>query len=150
MSNPVDEFLAMKKEANLGQLGKMVGGEVGKGMLQAAGGAMIVGLAGAAMKAFQAAKKRRSFQGMMEHNPDLQEFQREDPQRFNAHYNSLHGMNPEFAQDPIVSGTYMRQMSLSPQTAGTTIVQSLESKQRVAPWSVGVSMMRGPEVGYRF
>jgi hypothetical protein len=161
MSNPVDEALEMKKEAFLGgllgaakQVGKGAGRdamtEVGRGALQAAGGAAVIGLTGAAMKAVNAIRKKKDFRQMMDSNSDLQEFQREDPRQFNRHYNSLAGMNPEFAHDPVVSGTYMRQMSMSPQTAGSTLVQSLESRQKTSPWQMGISAAKGPEVKYSF
>lgn len=149
MSNPIDEALEMKKEAGLGFLGKGAKEEVARGAQQALGGALVVGVAAAGMKAVQAIRKSKVYKEMMGSNPDLEEFHREDPRQFNQHFNSLHSLNPQFASDPVIAGTYMRQMSMSPQTAGTTLVQSLESKKKTSPWNIGVGT-KGPQVSYDF
>lgn len=86
-----------------------------------------------ARKAYYAVTKKRDFTQMMESDPTLGQFQRENPKQFNAHYSSLRSMNPQFAADPVVAGTYMRQMSMSPATAGSVIVESLGGLPRSAP-----------------
>lgn len=147
MSNPVDDYLesrsGMDKKAFFGrpQL-RHAAGRVGIGALEAAGGAALLSLGGAAMKSFNAIKKKKDFGEMMEANPDLQEFQSQDPKRFQQHYNSLRSMNPQFARDPTVAGTYMRQMSMSPQTAGKVIVESI-SGARAMPSSPAQMAMEG-------
>ena len=124
MSNPVDDYLSMKKEAvNWGQIGHTAL----EGAAGGIAGAGVLALGAAALKALGAMRKRKEFSGMMGANPDLSEFHRENPKQFNQHYNSFRGMNPRFAKDPVVSGTYMRSMSMSPETAGKAIVESMES-----------------------
>jgi hypothetical protein len=95
------------------------------------------GLGGAAVgvaaeKAYRAATKSRDYEKMMAHNPDLKEYRRENPNLFNQHYTSLRGMAPEFASDPIVGGTYMRQMSTDPQSAGKVVVEALGARKGFA------------------
>lgn len=55
--------------------------------------------------------------------------------KFNAHYNSLRKMNPGYAEDPIIAGTMMRQMSMHPNTAGKVLMEGLESSSRGLPRS---------------
>lgn len=77
--------------------------------------------------------KKRDFNKMMEHNSDLQEAYQENPTRFNAQFTSLRSMQPRFSGDPIVAGTYMRQMVASPATAGTAVVNALGAGRGMAP-----------------
>lgn len=137
--NPIDEYLEsdvhqmMEKKANLGTAMSFVGKRVGTGALEAAGGAALLTLGGAAIKAYKGISKKRDFRGMMEANPDLQEYQGQNPKQFQVHYNSFRNMNPSFASDPVVAGTYMRQMSMSPETAGKVIVESLGGARALPP-----------------
>lgn len=135
MSNPIDDYLEEREKiaGPAGFMGKMVGGAAegvsakGLGLLGAhtalTAGAM--GGVAAVQKIYHAITKKKHFNEMMEANPDLQEFQRENSSQFNQHYTSLRSMNPTFASDPIVAGTYMRQMSMQPATAGKVVVESL-------------------------
>jgi hypothetical protein len=117
------------KKANCwGGVQKNLTGNAQNIVSNAISGAAAVGLATAAAKIYQAANKSREFSEMMEVNPDLQEYQEQDPRKFNAHYNSLRRLNPGFAADPVISGTYMRRMSSSPQAAGTFLVESLQNR----------------------
>lgn len=92
-------------------------------------------LAAGAQKTYLAITKKRDFDAMLEHNPDLAEHQAANPQQFNQHYSSLRSMNPLFAKDPVVAGSYMRQMSMNPGTAGKVLVESLNSLQKGGPKS---------------
>ena len=133
MTNPAEEYLQCKEAQGSGFLSRIGGGF--KEMLSARNVGMTAGaavLAGGldfpgevARKAYYAITKKRDFSKMMDTNPDLRSLQKENPRQFNAHYTSLRGVNPQFASDPVVSGTYMRQMSLSPETAGKVVVESL-------------------------
>jgi hypothetical protein len=116
---------------------------------RAAGGAVaLYGLVGVARKAHQALTKKRDFTAMLEANPDLQQYQEENPQQFNHHYNSMRGTNPSLAADPVVSGTMMRQMSQQPQVAGRTLVEYMRSAPRGS--SLDISMGGGkPSVGVK-
>ena len=85
----------------------------------AAGAATLVAGAGMAVsKAYDALTKGRDFRVMLQHNPDLQEHLDRNPERFNQMYTTLRAMNPAFGKDPLVAGTYMRQMTESPMNAG--------------------------------
>ena len=129
MTTPVDEFLSefgpQEKQANVReQFGKAMVGGLGAGAATAAIG---VG-AMAARSLMNAATKSHSFKQMLEHNPDLTDHHHQDPKRFNQLYTSLHAMNPEFAKDPIVAGTYMRQMVESPMNAGGILANTVGSR----------------------
>lgn len=120
--------------------------ELGRIGTQAAvvGGAGL--LIGAAQKTYLAITKKRDFDAMLKHNPDLAEHQEANPQMFNQHYSSLRSMNPMFAKDPVVAGSYMRQMSMNPGTAGKVLVESLNSLQKGGPKNQmlsGISAMQG-------
>lgn len=108
-----------------------------QGLGQAAGAAAVaggVGLAGgAAQKIIGAITKKRDFDMMMRYAPDLQDEQTRNPELFNRQYSSLRAMNPQFAADPIIAGTYMRRMSLSPESAGSMLVESLGHRQKPTP-----------------
>jgi hypothetical protein len=143
MTNPVDEYLEFvetAKTANPNQMSFGFGGgaaralrQAGRGIAsaaQAAAPAAILGgglamLSGAGAKVYRAAMKNTRFREMMEANPDLEEYHQSNPKQFNQHYDSLYTLNPRFASEPTVAGTYMRQMSMNPSTAGKVVVDSL-------------------------
>lgn len=145
--NPVDEAL-MAKEAFFQNLkagiGKALGGEaIGSGVGTALGGAAIAGLGMAAMKIRDAIGKRSDFKEMMTLNADLKGEQEQDPRFFNAAYNSLRRINPEFGRDPIIAGAYMRKMMANPDAAGLTVAQSVKPLQQ-KPGGLGVDLSMGP------
>jgi hypothetical protein len=132
MSNPVDEYLKIKTS------NKSWGGELAEGAANvfsgknighvAASSALLAGgagLASAAGKIMTAITKKRDFNAMMQHAPDLANYQEKNPEQFNRHYSSFRSMNPKFAKDPVVAATYMRQMSEYPESAGKHILESL-------------------------
>ena len=132
MTNPLDVYLGAKEKragwfSGLGAGAKqMLSAQNIGGALAATAFAAATDVPGMiARKAYYAVTKSRDFNQMMETDPTLKQFQRENPTQFNSHYNSLRSLNPEFASDPVVAGTYMRQMSLNPATAGSVIVESL-------------------------
>lgn len=150
MSNPLEDYLGAKTKtagflSGASNFMRNVAGEVGsetrKSFVSGAGhalGSTAVG-AGAAtlgmatMRIVNAVKKRGEFKSMLEHNADLLEHHEQDPAGFNARYNSLRAMVPAYAADPIVAGSLMRNMSLNPETAGSVIMQAMESRAKSAP-----------------
>ena len=68
---------------------------------------------------------------MLHHNPDLVEHHERDPQNFNAMFSALRTMNPAFSKEPIVAGTYMRQMVNSPVNAGEFAVRALGERSNL-------------------
>jgi hypothetical protein len=142
MSNPLDDYLGMRKRA-FGPLGPNFGHAAARsfqeGAAQATGqyavGLGAAGIGVAAMKIYRAVRKRKDFKDMLEQNPDLASYQEQDPVKFNAHYNSLRTMNPGYAEDPTIAGTLMRQMSMHPHTAGKVLMEGMESSSRALPRS---------------
>jgi hypothetical protein len=146
MTNPLDDFLAtrpktaaaslpnrgMKKQA-LGNPFAGMGGQA-KDTLLRAGATGLVGAAGAGLGAavqhlYDAATKSRDFRTMLDHNPDLHEQLQQNPKMFNQAFSTLRTMNPMFSRDPLIAGTYMRQMMDSPLTAGGKAVEALSHRQ---------------------
>jgi hypothetical protein len=138
MSNPVDEYLESvegfeKKAGPMDYAGRVMSGMRGAvgaeqmGELLMHGGiiAGVGGLMGAARQAYNAATKSRDFKAMLDVYPDLAQHQADNPKMFNQHYSSLRRLNPTFAADPVVAGSYMRQMSEFPHNAGNVLVQSV-------------------------
>ncbi len=146
MSNPLDDYIETRefvKQAGIGdffrravkapafepeQVGslvKQVGMVAGAGMMM-----------GAAKKLYMAATKSTHHRKMLEVNPDLVEHQRAEPAQFNQHYSSLRNLNPQFARDPVVAGSYMRHMSEMPQNAGAILVDSMQK----APQGQGIGL----------
>lgn len=150
MSNPIDDAL-MSKEAFFGAASKALGGAAntgaGSSFLQgvgaAAGTAVIAGMGMAAMKIRDSIGKKKNFKEMLSLNNDLKAEQAQDPKFFNAAYNSLNRINPQFGQDPIVSGAYMRKMMANPDAAGLTVAQSVKPMSQ-KPGGLGVDMTLGP------
>jgi len=123
--NPVVDFLTEKRaglfgslQANSGQLSDVLGKAVVGAGAAAAVGATVGGVALAGRKLYEAATKGRDFRRMIEFNPDLASEHEKDPKSFNQLFSSLRGVNPQFSQDPIISGSYMRRMVGSPMAGG--------------------------------
>lgn len=148
--NPIDEAL-MSKQAFFGAVGKAVSGVAAggagssflQGMGAAAGTGLIAGIGMAAIKIRNSISKKRNFKEMMSLNDDLRAEQSQDPKFFNAAYNSLNRVNPQFGRDPIVAGSYMRKMMANPDAAGLTIAQTVKPLQQ-KPGGLGVDMTLGP------
>lgn len=143
MNSPLDEYF-MEKEAvgGFGGFAQKAGraadraaptlGELARNSaVQFGVAAALSATAPVAAKVYNAVTKRHSYNRMLEQNPDLRDMRNESPdsaRQFNNMYNSLHSMNPDFARDPTVSGSYMRQMMAHPEGAGKVIVESLRGK----------------------
>lgn len=137
MSNPIDECLAMRKQAFGGLQGfkNTAMTSMREGAAQAVGqgvvGAGIAGVGMAAMKTYRALRKRSDFKEMMDLNPDLAEHQEQDPTKFNAHYNSMRTLLPHYAEDPVISGALMRQMGEFPNGAGSLLMGAMEGSSKM-------------------
>jgi hypothetical protein len=122
MTNPLDEYL---QEKNGGRFTEQMPNAMAN-----AGANAVIGLGAAAAgvaatKIYQAVTKRRDFRNMMEANGDLHEEYQRDPKLFNQMFSTLRHFSPQFSSDPMVAGTYMRQMVQSPLTAGGVAIQAL-------------------------
>ena len=120
----------MKKTANLPMLRDNFQKALVGGMGAAAATATLGAGSMAAQKIWDAATKARDFRQMMAHNADLHEHHQRDPRTFNQLYTSLRTMNPTFAKDPIVAGTYMRQMVETPLNAGGILAQTIGTRDK--------------------
>jgi len=148
MSNPVDEYLEKHGQRPLTKAPRQFG-EMAVMMGERAallGGA--IGLALAGNKVYRAITKKRDFNAMMEANPDLEEERKRDPKTFNRFYNSLRSMNPQFAAEPVVAGTYMKKMLTSPEQAGGYLVDAMQATKGVGP-SVDLKFSEEPTVGFK-
>ena len=148
--NPVEEYLQIK-EAGKADLLKEYAGKAGILTGTMAGAtAGIYGIVEGIRAAHRAITKKRDFKAMLESNPDLIEARRENPRRFDRQWSSLRSLNPEFSSDPVVAGTYMRKMHMSPMTAGDVIVESLRGRQAMpkSPFdATPTPMMKAPGIG---
>jgi len=138
MSNPIDEFLELKKTAGFvdmaGRLGRNAGKNVMIGGAMAAGGVGIAGVTAAAGKMFNAITKKRDFDNMLEANPHLQVALERDPEGFNNMFTSIRSMAPEFTRDPMVAGAFMNEaMETQPESRGFTAVRALRERTPQKP-----------------
>lgn len=152
--NALDEYF-MEKDAFWGALGKAADraaptmGDIAKNTaVQFGVAAGMAAAAPVAAKVYNAVTKRHSYNQMLEQNPDLADARAEDPKQFNNMYNSFHRLNPEFARDPTVSGTYMRQMVAHPEGAGKVIVESLRGREGMGR-PFGDVMRAGQQAGQK-
>jgi hypothetical protein len=116
-----------------------MGNSIGKGMLAGLGAAastgLIAGVTLGAQKAYQAMTKERDFKQMMNPalNPDLHELQSRNPVLFNQAYSSLRDMHSDFAKDPLVAGTLMRQIMDNPASGGGVLVNTVAPMRNQFP-----------------
>lgn len=134
MSNPLDEFLEVygeTKEANpRGQFGGEFGRALVGGLGAAGAAAAIGGVSLAAGRIYDAATKARDFRAMLSHNEDVRQHHDASPRIVNQYYTTLRTMNPSFAKDPIVAGTYMRKMLDEPRHAGAIAAESVSTRDK--------------------
>ena len=164
MSNPIDEAL-MSKEAIFGgavqRVGQSMGGEgardLSRGFREGVGAAAGTLLAGAvfsgAKKLWSAANERREFNEMLDTDPGLRDYQKDNPKFFNKAYKSLRQLNPTYGRDPIVASNMMRKMMDSPVGAGHLLAGSFRQPDapRDGQFSVSVGNARTPaKAEYKF
>jgi len=159
VKNPIDAYLSEKNAGFFDSVGKGfkqeaqnfgtagLGSELfrrGVGSALAVGGALATTTAAAgASKLYNAATKSRDFKKMLDHNPDLAESHKENPKQFNQMFSTLRMFNPAFSRDPIVAGTYMRQMTQNPLTAGSLAVEALGHTGSLPPSPTAALLMAG-------
>lgn len=145
MTNPIEEFIAFKTAApNLGRFGKAVGSAAATGLGTAAAGAGIAAVGVAASKLYDAVTKARDFKTMMgsSFNSDLHSLHAERPKEFNEAYSSLRALQPHFAKDPMIAGTYLRRMmQIRPDNAGGVLLDALNFEAPSSP--MGDAFHRG-------
>lgn len=133
--NPLDEYMS-EKHAGFGAFGNRLGQAAETGMATALATGAIAATGMAAHKIYEAVTKARDFRDMMgsPFNADLAEHHQTKPKEFNAAFTSLRRMNPTFSQDPMIAGTYMRQMmTYDPATAGGVLVEALGHRRNEQP-----------------
>jgi hypothetical protein len=155
--NPIDEYIMAKEAAGFGKKvgdffksdpGRIAAGAIGTTMATAG----LMAAPTAANKVYQAATKRQRFNEMLDMNTDLAAFKNESPEaekQFNAMYNSLHRLSPKFARDPLVAGSYMRQMTMNPDNAGKVLVESIKGHPASSMPSMGDAWRAGAGAGGR-
>lgn len=140
--NPVEEFLELQKQAGFLDGAKDVLSSFGRGVSGARSGSSAsqhignlahtmgrqvptaltaMGLTAVGMGATKGItalarkfSKQRDYKAMMQNNPDLRE---RDAGHVHMVYNSLHRMAPTMAGDPLVAGSFVRDiLQLSPET----------------------------------
>lgn len=138
--NPLDAYLAEKTAGRGADFLRGLGGAMtpeqagkrfGEGALAVGGGLAAAGVGLAAQKLHDAATKARDFRVMLEHNPDLAEKHEENPRLFNQAFSTLRTFNPQFSRDPIVAGSYLRQMMSDPVHAGGVVEKSLDYRDKM-------------------
>ena len=137
--NPVEEFLLEKKAFNFGgavsaaaPYARRFAETAGMGAAVGIGGAGFAGLTLAAGKLYDAATKTRDYNRMLEANPDLAHHLAEDPEGFTRMFSAIRTMAPEYTQEPLVAGAYMRAGMESPvEERGRVPVQA--RRDRVFP-----------------
>lgn len=130
MKTPAQEYFETKQASAPGGTYNRLA-DAAKGALLTGGvSAGAAGLGLAAQKVYDAITKSRDFRLMLEHNPDLHEQLAEKPKLFNQAYSSLRTLNPAFGKDPIIAGSYMRQVMDAPLTAGGVLEQSLDHSMK--------------------
>lgn len=156
--NPVEQYL-LEKTAGPGMqafgaslrghmdpaaLGSRAADGVAHAAMGAVGGAALAGAAFAGHAVYDAATKARDFKSMLEANPDLAAEHAENPAPFNQMFSTLRTFNPAFSKDPIVAGTYMRQMVADPVNAGGKVLDAIQYRDKVkSPY--GDMVMRGAQ-----
>lgn len=142
---PLDAYFRVK-EAALPRLPPGLGKRLGEGAMQAGvaagGAALVAGGAFAAEKAYDALTQGRDFRGMLAENPDIAEAHQENPKAVNRMYATLRTFNPAFSRDPLVAGSYVRQMLEDPLHAGGKVVDALNYRDKANGPGYGQAVFR--------
>lgn len=76
-----------------------------------------------------AKKKAHAYLAMMRHNPGLKEY---DSRQIQAAFNTLHRFNPEYAVDPLVSGSFVQQVLESERVPLQTVNELVRARQSLS------------------
>ena len=123
--NPVEEFLteygqSVKTAAEGGRLSDILHGSADQlaiGAATAGTAGIIAGIGVGASRLYNAVTKGRDFRKMLEFNEDLAAQHAENPKYVNAAFSTLRSMNASFSKDPMVAGSFVRQMVNVPEAA---------------------------------
>jgi len=85
--------------------------------------------------------KARSYRGMLEDNPQLQNA---DPNIVQKAFNTLHRFNPEFAKDPLVAGTFVQNVVDQERLDIGTVKSLVEARRSMSQGPRGQSMFQLP------
>lgn len=141
MTTPIDSYMEQRKTAGFGDFakgfGKAFGGEnLGNVAAIATGTAALTGAGALANSVRMALTKKRDFDAMMHHNPDLEQARTSNPELFAQQYTSLRNVSPQYARDPLIAGTFMRRMSEYPGAAGSHLLEAAKADEARPPvWS---------------
>jgi len=124
--SPLNSYFEMRKSASFGRgftqaafNPTTLGAAAGVGLLTS--GMSMIGPA--AIKIRNAITKKRDFEQMMHLNPDLVQFRAAvGPELFAQQYTSLRNVSPQSARDPLIAGTFMRNMADAPTNAGNSLL----------------------------
>ena len=151
MSNPIDAYFMAKESGFWGGFtspyqAENLGKTVGSAVLATGVGAALASAPVAARAVMGAITKRRDYNLMMEHNPDLHEMKAQNPVMFNQMYSSLRSSNPAYGSDPIIAGAHMRQMVDNPASAGLVLAEGMRNYKPRTDVSFGA---KSPDVDDR-
>lgn len=135
---PIDEYEQLRKTAGFADFGKgfsdAFGGKtLGNVAAIGAGTAAIAGAGTVLNKMRMALTKKRDFDAMMHHNPDLEQARAGNPELFAQQYTSLRNVSPQFGRDPLIAGTFMRSMSEYPGAAGSHLLAAAKADSPQQP-----------------
>jgi hypothetical protein len=131
--NPLEEFLAEKEAAApapgaLKGMGHHMGNALAQGVGAGVGGALLVGIGAAASKIYGAATAKRDFRSMMEWNRDLAEA---DQRLVTQSFRTVRKMAPDMSTDPLVAGSFVRQMVQSPEGAAGIMANAITGQKNM-------------------
>lgn len=91
--------------------------QLAQGAATAGAGALIAGAGIAAHSIYGAVTKARDFRKMLSFNEDLAARHKQNPKYINAAFSTLRSVNPQFSSDPMVAGSFIRNIVESPEGA---------------------------------
>jgi len=119
--NPIEEFLyeypTSKTAGFVGSVFKNLPEQAALGAATAGAAALVAGAGIGAHALYDAVTKGRDFRKMLSFNEDLAAAHKENPKYINAAFSTLRSMNPSFSRDPMVAGSFVRQMATTPEAA---------------------------------
>jgi hypothetical protein len=127
--NPLEEFLAEKSaESFLGKHGPAFGNAFAQGAGAGVAAAALTGIAVGTSKIIDAATSKRDYRSMLAWHPDLQAH--DQPQNVMQAFRTMRRFAPDMTKDPLVAGSFVRQM-LASDFAGTSgMIPTMMSAQK--------------------
>lgn len=137
-----------KEAAGVRNFGRLVGDTFQGSAAGALGSAAATGVALGFKSLYNAATKHRDFKAMLAQNPDIEVHQQQQPKQVNAFFSSLRSVNHDFSADPVIAGSYLRQMLESPMPGGIAAQAAQMRDNR--PNALVESIAGGAREGSRF